>query len=216
MKNRIDPSLKNLHEIVIGASGSGKSTYIKGLQAVRDARRFVVWDPDGEYRVPHVGSPRELLAVLRKAGFGPVRVGLHMSPSPEAFGQFCALVLAVSHAAAPLLCLVEELADVTSPAKAAQAWGELIRRGRKYGVRLVAASQRPQEIDKTVFSQCAARWCGRLETDADRRYMSRTLDVKPEELAALQPLEFFRKVGPEPAQKGRVKLPRRSSASVAA
>ncbi len=54
-----------------------------------------------------------------------------------------------------LTVIVEELADVTTPQKAPESWGVLLRRGRKYGISTYAVTQRIQEIDKTIIGNMA-------------------------------------------------------------
>lgn len=196
MRKRIDERLPNRHEIVIGASGSGKSSYIKQHPEVRDAQRLLIWDPDHEYRVTHTARREQLRAACAKAGFGPLRLAFSpAAPTREDFDFFCSVAFAMGHAAAPLVVIVEELADVTGSGKASDSWGALVRRARKYGVKLICASQRPQEIDKTVFSQCGTHWCGVLRTPRDRVAMAGVLGVTPADLESIKPLEYFLKDG---------------------
>lgn len=206
IKNRIDVRLPNRHAMVIGASGSGKSSWIKRCETVRSASRLLIWDPDEEYTIPHAKTLQQARAVASRAGFGPLRLGVTLQPTRDAFEWFCRLAFSLCHAAAPLVVIVEELADVAGSGKASPAWGELVRKGRKYGAILVAASQRPQEIDKTIFSQVENHWCGRLRTDADRRYMSQTIGVPVEDLQTLGPCEYFLKSGFAPAVREKVKF----------
>lgn len=205
-RDRIDTSLPNRHMVLIGASGSGKSSYLRKLPEIQKARRVLAWDPDADHRLVHVHSVAGLHAACRKAGFGPIRVGLTVPPSMDAFGKFCGVAFAMAHGAAPLVVLVEELADVTTPAKAAPEWGELARRGRKYGAIIAATSQRPQEIDKTILGQADTIWCGRLKTEKDARYMAGIMGVDAKALMQLKPLEYFIKRGCEPAEQGRVRF----------
>lgn len=205
-KSRIDVALPSNHMVLVGFTGSGKSSYLRKLPEFAKAKRRILWDPDKDHRVRHVATVSELLKACRAAGFGPIQVGLSCDPDPVLFGKFCEIAFAMCHAAAPLVIGVEELADVTSPAKAAPAWGQLARKVRKYGGTIYATTQRPQEIDKTILGQANAFWCGIQRTAADRKYMSGLLDVSPDELAKLQKLEYYLKVSNEPAKQGRVKF----------
>lgn len=205
-RDRIDTSLPNKHIVLIGASGSGKSSYLRKLKEFQQAPRVLAWDPDEDHRLTHVRSIHHLHAACRKAGFGPIRVGFTVAPTMESFGHFCATAFAMSHGKAPLVVIVEELADVTTPAKAAPAWGEIARRGRKYGAIIAATSQRPQEIDKTILGQADTIWCGRLKTEKDARYMAGIIGIDPKALMDLKPLEYYIKRGCEPAEQGRVKF----------
>lgn len=205
-RDRIDTSLPNRHIVLIGASGSGKSSYLRKLQEIRNAPRLLAWDPDADHKLVHYRNVPELHKACAKAGFGKIRAGLEMRPSMADFGQLCGIAFAMSHAKAPLVLLVEELAGVTTPAKAAPEWHECATRGRKYGLIIAATSQRPQEIDKTILGQADTIWCGRLKTEKDARYMAGIMGVDPQSLIDLKPLEYFIKRGCEPAEKGRVKF----------
>lgn len=206
LDKRIDPKLQNRHEVVIGASGSGKSSYIKQHHDVVTARRIMIWDPDGEYRAPHVNTVPQLLRVCNKAGFGPLKVAIACNPSTAEFEQFCAIAFRMGHARAPLVVITEELADVANIGKASPQWGQLIRKGRKYGIQLFVASQRPQEIDKTVFSQCGTHWCGQLREERTRKYMADTIGVSVAAIAALKPLDYYLKSSNDDATKHRIKF----------
>ncbi|MCX5914178.1 MAG: ATP-binding protein [Deltaproteobacteria bacterium] len=49
----------------------------------------------------------------------------------------------------------------------------IAREGRKYGLGLVVASQRPGELSKTVLSQCSSFAVHRLQNPEDLRYLRR-------------------------------------------
>lgn len=51
----------------------------------------------------------------------------------------------------------------------------IAKEGRKYGVTLLLASQRPSEISETVFSQCSNFLALRLTNPADQNYVKRLL-----------------------------------------
>lgn len=205
-RDRIDTSLPNQHIVLIGASGSGKSSYLRKQKTFREAKRLLAWDPDADHKLTHYRKVSDLYRHCQKAGFGPIRAGLEMRPSMSDFGKLCGMAFAMTHAKAPLVLLVEELAGVTTPAKAAPEWHECATRGRKYGLIIVATSQRPQEIDKTILGQADTIWCGRLKTEKDARYMSGIMGVTAIDLMNLQPLEYFLKTGCEPAVRGKVKF----------
>ena len=51
-----------------------------------------------------------------------------------------------------------------------QVFERIAREGRKYGLGLVVASQRPSELSKTVLSQCNSFIVHRLQNPEDLRY----------------------------------------------
>jgi hypothetical protein len=75
----------------------------------------------------------------------------------------------------PLLIVLEEahayLGKENSGAAAA-AVRRIAKEGRKYGVGLMAVSQRPSEIDQTILSQCGTIFAMRLANDMDRGHVT--------------------------------------------
>lgn len=178
---------------VIGASGSGKSTYIK--QTLRRAKpaRLLIWDPQNEYA--EFGAPvrtlTDLHAVLVTAGKRG-RFALVFTPSgdPRAmvkqFDMFCLL----AYHAGNLTMVCEELADVTQPGNAPAGWSIATRKGRHAGLRLYGASQRPASIDKHFFGNATVIRTGRLNFAADIKGMANVLQVPEDEIRALLPLQW--------------------------
>ena len=93
--------------------------------------------------------------------------------------------------AAPGSLVVEELADVTSPGKAPEGWGELIRKGRHYGGSIYALTQRPAESDKTIAGNADIIHTGRLSFPRDRKTMAEYLDVPVSKITALPSLHWI-------------------------
>lgn len=208
MAGTIDVSLDNRNHLVTATSGGGKSTWVK--RQVRGARRLLVWDPDGEYSgivQTHTTRSTFIAALRKRCGrSSPMRLGLTVDPTEAAFEWWAAAVFAVACATRPMVVVAEEIADVTRTAKASTAWGQLVRRGRKYGVQLFAVTQRPAECDKTIYSQTAYKWVGVLESEADRKRLASLIGIRPEVLAELKPLECYYKRPGAPAEFGRVRI----------
>ena len=181
---------------VLGASGSGKSAAIRQHLHVTRPRRLLVWDPLGEY-ADHgdvCRSLRETLERVRTRG-GRVRSRLAVifQPPPErrawpqAFSTFCRLALAVGECT----LVVEELALVTQPHRAPEGWSAACLTGRHRGLEIIAASQRPASVDKDFFSNATRVRTGRLNYAEDVRTVAQVLDVSPDEIRALRPLEWI-------------------------
>lgn len=203
---RQNPRLKNENTVVIGFSGSGKTSWIRQKTASINPARIVAWDPDEDYKLPRARTMAGFKKFLQKAGYGPIRCALTVDPTPENFEEWARLVFCVAHCKAPMVVIAEEIADVTRIGKASPNWGQLCRKGRKYGVRLFAVSQRPQECDKTVFTQSRFKWCGILGSEDDRKYMSKVIDVPLSELSELRELEYFYRAGAETAEKNVIQF----------
>lgn len=206
--SRQDTSRPNRHAIAVGASGSGKTTWIRQEIKRRKPERLLVWDPDEDHDCHRLHSRAEFaqaLAAAHRQG-KRYRLGLVVPPTRANFAWWCRTVWTLADARRPIQLVVEELADVTTVAKAAPEWGAVCRRGRKYGLDWIAATQRPQECDKTAFNQAATRWCGVLQSDADRKRMAAEIDRPVADLAALQPLEYFHREGPAAASRHKLKI----------
>lgn len=205
MPGRADTSLKNRHHLVIGTSGSGKTSWVR--QQIGRAARVIAWDPDEDYSLPRVRSLARLAHTLAMAGSKGVKVAVTVNPTPERFEAFARIVWAYACASRPCIVIAEEIADVTPPGKAGVYWGMVVRRGRKYGVQLFAVTQRPAECDKTIYSQAAYKWVGVLDNEMDRKRLAPLLSVSVDQIAALHPLEFYYKQpGPEAAKKGKLTI----------
>lgn len=195
----------NQHNLYLAASGGGKSQAIKQNKAIPGRGvRVVAWDVDEDHNVRHFYNradfARALLAGCRSGrGF---RIGYAGECDVKSFEWWCALVFAALDGNVATHVIIEELADVSqSIGKASPAFGQLLRRGRKYGAIVHAASQRGTEISKTVFTQSARHWVGIQEgTDVDR--MARLCAVEPAKIRSLKPLEFlYKEAGKPPVLK---------------
>jgi hypothetical protein len=87
--------------------------------------------------------------------------------------------------------VAEEIADVTTPSKAANGWGTVLRRGRKRGVTIFPVTQRPAEADKTAFTQAAKIRTGRLDGEGDIARVAANMRVSPELVSQLGELEYL-------------------------
>ncbi|MBR9791227.1 MAG: ATP-binding protein [Gammaproteobacteria bacterium] len=186
--SRADTSLKAEHEYICGNSGTGKSSYIKEI--MKGYKRIIAFDPDDEYGTmpgfTRIETARELVAKLKAAGSGNFKIAF-VGEGKAAFEFWCECVFKVG------LCLAiaEEIADVTSPAKAPPAWGKLIRRGRKFGVKICAVTQRPAEADKTILSNAAFIRTFALGRFSDRQAISREIQLSINVMEKMRPLDWI-------------------------
>ncbi len=88
----------------------------------------------------------------------------------------------------PLLLVYEEAhkyvpnSDLAKYRASRQSIERIAKEGRKYGVSLLLASQRPSEISETIFSQCSNFIALRLTNPNDQNYVKRLL---PDTLGSL-------------------------------
>lgn len=206
--SRIDPSLPNRHRLHVGTSGSGKSSRIRELLRTEKPPRVIAWDPDQDFDMPRRESPaawvRQLGAAVKSGK--RFRLALTAPTTPEDFAIFCSGAWAIADARRPVVVIVDELAAVVrSSGKAAPAWGKLSSRGRKYGITLWVGTQRPQEIDKTLYGNVGCLWCGMLKTHRDRKLLSEEMDVPLSTIASLQPLEYLERWGAGEPTRSRLR-----------
>lgn len=198
MSKRIDVMRKCEHKAVFGCSGSGKSYYVKSL--VKRWNRALIWDPDDEYGdVPNIRTCTKASQVIELMSAGYVRIRYVPQAMDTKTLEKCFEFLALA-AFIWTSCLFvgEELADVTSPSKASNGWGTVLRRGRKRGVEVVGVSQRPAESDKTIFTQAKTIRCGRLDGEGDIARIASNMRVPAQmvsQLGDLQYLELDRPTG---------------------
>lgn len=192
--------------LVTGASRTGKS-----LETQARTRRddpLLVWDPEGQWAALGLARQISLAELLELTHAGPRgRVAYVAAPSPKSFDTFCRIAWAWVRLVRCTV-VVEELADVTNPGKAPEAWGMLLRRGLKYGANIYATTQAPAESDKTIIRNAGRVLSFRQERAGDRAYMARELDVPLERVASLQPLEYLEKRRGEGITRGRVRVPK--------
>lgn len=187
---------------VIGASGSGKSAFVK--IRIRHMQRLMIWDPMNEYgRESGINATlckdlRTMVKVIGKEKTFAVRYVPMGSEKQlaERFAVFCALAFAIGD-----LCMViEEIQQVTQAGRAPAEWSNCTLRGRHRGLRIYGITQRPALVDKNFFSNATEIRCGRLNFAADVTTMDNVLNIKAarpmlrgevvNSVADLRPLEY--------------------------
>jgi hypothetical protein len=187
-------SIKNKAAIiaVLGASGSGKSTFVKQYLASAKPKRLLVWDFMREYKM---GSDVTRLSDLSErlqsgAGFSlTFRPSADESTRAAQFDVFCGLALAAKN----LTLVVEELRFVTTPSRAPMRWAQVTMTGRHAGLRVIGTSQRPASIDKDFLGNATLIHTGRLVYPEDTRAVSKAMRVPESEIDALAPLDWLEK-----------------------
>jgi hypothetical protein len=163
---------------VIGASGTGKSSYIKG-ELLRKFKRLLIWSPlektddyAGFCRGIVVTKITDLVAAV-KAGAKAI---VYWPQGSDAeikvqFDRFCRIVWELEGATV----LVEELSRVTMASWAPPAWKNLSTAGRHQGLTIIGTSQRPANIDKDFLGNCTEIRCYRVNYDNDAKVMADSL-----------------------------------------
>lgn len=176
--------------VVCGSFGSGKTAWTRAQ--LKDHARVLAWDPHGQYH--DAAKPIRSRAALATAANTPGNCRLAYTPPlgnpwPPEFEFWCKVAVPWMQLGAGVL-VAEELADVTRPGKAPEAWGAVLRFTRKMGCTVYAITPRPSETDKTMLGGAALLHCHRIEP-IDAEYMAKRVGVPGEVLATLPPLHFI-------------------------
>jgi DNA helicase HerA-like ATPase len=175
---------------VMGASGSGKSTFLKQIIRKTLPSRLLIWDPMTEYGDFGEGT-RTLSDVMNKMRANIFAIDFLPSSDPEQMKKQFDLFCQLAFAAGNLTLIAEELAFVTSPSYAPPGWAAVTLKGRHKGLKVYGASQRPASIDKHFFSNATKVRTGRLNYAADIKTLANVLSVQPEQIQGLLQLEYL-------------------------
>lgn len=177
--------------VIAGASRSGKTAWTK--RAVSKRRRIFAYDPEAQWcELPgwrKVTTRAELLDIAKRPGAAKVAFVPGGKIKTE-FGFWCECVFYSTRYVQPTDAIAEELADVSTPQKAPDEWGILVRRGLKRGGNIYAISQRWSEADKTAFGNASDYVVFRQSSGDDVRYLARKTRIQEQEIDGLAPLQF--------------------------
>jgi hypothetical protein len=171
----------------IGSSRSGKTQFV--FREIAGQKRLMVWDIKGEYPVQHRARNRaELVRLVKTLAGKPGKIAYTADRLAD-FAFFCrvAQTWVKSHYLAGQSCALvfEETADVTTPAKAPEEYGIILRRFLSYGVNIYAVTQRPAESDKTAIGNASILHVCRLNLNPDRRSAANNTGLPFQEIDAL-------------------------------
>lgn len=177
---------------VIGGTGTGKTHWMLAQVRARRPARLLAWDPEGEFG--QFGAVTRKLADLVPMTAGDRWAVVYEPPfdraaAERAFDVFCRIAFMRAEQGRAPLILVDELATVVKSGSAPAYWTACISRGRKRGLSIIAASQRPASIDKTFWSQATHIRCTALGYEADQRAMAAALGVPVDQVAQLRGFE---------------------------
>ena len=171
---------------IMGASGCGKTHYLRAQLAKKKRRRTLIWSPKeavDNYAsfYPNsvvVRSAGEVINIMREAGKSKefhivFRPRLNRKIDAAQFNVVCKAAM-VSE---PLTFIAEELHTVTLPSWSPDGWGELTMMGRGYGHEVFGLSQRPASVDKDFFGNLSLLHVGRMAFDDDAKAVAKALRV---------------------------------------
>jgi len=172
---------------VWGASGSGKSSYVKA--ALDKRRRVVVFDPQAEYPGKRLGSLESVRREMR-VNWSSFRISYTPPPGKEAqaLSGLCRLLLAAQRPfketgrGAPLVLVVEEM-NLSFPVAGGSAkcpgFAEICSRGRHYGIETWGVSQRIAEVETRFRGNCTETVVFRQKGHRDQAAAAQELGARP-------------------------------------
>ncbi len=175
---------------VSGRSRSGKSAWVKQQikKLMKKIKRVIVFDIKAEYSEAMgykvVTSLSELASICKKTK-GPLMIAYQPSDPKNDFGMWANIAFTWCMMK-PCIIVAEELAMVSTPAKAPQGWFRVCSQVLGLGGWVFAICQRPMEADKTAIGNASVIHCCQLNRKADRKYMAEELDVDVSEIANLE------------------------------
>lgn len=205
---------------VWGASGSGKSSYVK--QQVARSRRLIVFDPLDEYDAAKVTSVEQVRAHMARS-FNNFRLALvpRAGSEQKTLSVLCRLLM---HAQQPFkdsggkgqgLDLVVEEMNMSFPvaggAENCPGFAEICSRGRHYGIHVYGVSQRIAEVGTRFRGNCTETVVFRQKGQRDRQAAAAELGCKLTELPG-ENLEYLHEKSGR-LTKGKITFPANSNSA---
>lgn len=177
---------------VLGASGSGKTSYVMQELKRLNPARLVVWDTKGEFaREGYAVAVQSISEAIRRMRSPEFRIAFQPSGDADKMKRDFALLTEACFFAKNLVLVAEELSDVTQPQHAAAGWRKCTSQGRTEGLTIYGLSQHPANLDKHFFGNCSKVRTGRLNFEAHLRTIANCLGVDKKQIANLRPLEYI-------------------------
>lgn len=185
--------------LACGASQSGKTHWVR--QQIKAAKRLLIWDCEAQYEdiCTHVCTNLTQLLAIIKRNPRVCKISYQASNLKD-FEGFCKIAFlfcefGLSHLEKngdpmPTYIVAEEISDVTSPSKAPNGWGILLRRGLKRNAHIYGITQRPSESDKTIIGNCSQMHVCGMSREGDAQYLARELRVPVAEIDAIDRSKF--------------------------
>ena len=193
----------NRHTLYLAATGGGKSQALaQNADIPATGARVILWDPSGDHAGIHYAQKRDFLQALavgirenhqRGRGF---RIAYAGPADPKEFEWFMEVCWSVLDGNTKTFVIAEELSAVCiGTGKATPTAAIFMNQARKYGGVFHGTSQKPQEVSKTYFDQCAIKYIGQQSGLAMRKRMADEIGITKEDIGRLKPLEFYRHDG---------------------
>lgn len=186
---------------IMGQRGCGKSYLCQKIQKIWPRR--VILDPMQEYTNPETGVPIYPGATVVRSfeEFGAEIYSRKNSKKFELIYQFDEFnsnyeiefdeICKIIYFFGSVQLVLEEVQTYATTHQLPHWLRILLLKGRHKGISLLFTSQRPGEINKTIFSQCSHIFCGQIIEGNDLRYISNFLNEKTQRLTTLPKRRFL-------------------------
>lgn len=200
---------------VVGASGSGKSSYVKRL--LKDCRRIVIFDPKGEYQqegVPSYSTIKEIQAEMMKS-FGSFMLA-YVPPAgreARALNRLSHLCMKAQEpfegaARAPELVLVVEEMNLSFPVHGAEAnapaFADICSRGRSRYIEVIGVTQRFAEVSMRFRGNLSECVIFRQSAPRDIKAAAELARVNNDKVSMLRKFEFIRVTEDGDVSEGKI------------
>lgn len=179
--------------LIMGQRGCGKSYLCKNIQTLWPKR--VIIDSLGEYDEGEIVHSfhefSQKLIELKNSNSQNFALVYQFDPeskvSEEEFNQ----IMRLCYYFGSIQVVVEEVQLYSNPRFLPDWLRHCLLTGRHQNLSLIFTSQRPGELNKTILSQCAHIFCGKIFEGNDLRYVSSFLNQQSQLLSSLPDREFL-------------------------
>lgn len=191
---------------ILGFRGCGKTYLSRKIQELYP--RVIIIDVTGEYSdgVECYDFDEFAEALQNSLNQDSFRIIFHShmdaGPEEKAAIDHC-IRLAMVRSSAPeaksnnLLLVLEEVQNYSSPHSLPHYLRYAYLTGRHHGMAILATSQRPAEVHKTILSQSHNLFAGHVQEQNDIKYLSSRLGAHADKLYTLPERKFFLQRGRE-------------------
>lgn len=153
--------------VVLGMRGFGKTTLVRELVAAEP--RMLAYDPLDEHGC--LALEWEAFRRYVDANLPSPRFRLALVDDADWSEDFCAIARVLAERQPGYLLLLEEADLVAAPGQEPPAFKWLMRRGRHFGVAVVACTRRPAELSRNVTAFATEMYVFRTQEPRDLAYL---------------------------------------------
>lgn len=176
---------------LMGASGTGKTFYLKKMLSDENPKRLIIIDPLDAFEefAKKVDSISSIEQETRKKYFKIRYVPKKDKPLIIQMDAIARIAFETGN----LWFVIEELNKYTKANMASPNWADCSLRGRQFGLTIIGLSQRPAGVDKDFFGNCSFVRSGRIISTGDARAIADVLGVKKDDITGLKEYEYIQR-----------------------